>query len=104
MDIMHEETLGPIAPIMTYTDLNQAIQIANDTPCDLAAYYFTNNYRTGIYIHDQLEYDFIGWHDDGSSAAQAPFDGMKKSGPGREGGTKGIEAYIETKYLSIGNL
>lgn len=104
MNIMHEETFGPVAPITSFKNLEEAIEIANDTPYGLAAYFFTNDYRTGTYLHDYLEYGVIGWNDGGPSAAHAPFGGMKESGLGREGGIEGIEPYLETKYLSIGNL
>lgn len=102
MNIMHEETFGPVAPIVTFSDIDEAIQVANDTPYGLAAYFFTENYRRGIYISENLEYGIIGWNDGGPSAVQAPFGGMKESGIGREGGSEGIEPYLETKYLSIG--
>ncbi|MCY7941609.1 succinate-semialdehyde dehydrogenase [Bacillus inaquosorum] len=102
MNIMHEETFGPVAPIVTYSDIDEAIQLANDTPYGLAAYFFTENYRRGIYISENLEYGIIGWNDGGPSAVQAPFGGMKESGIGREGGSEGIEPYLETKYMSIG--
>ncbi|MCY9360750.1 succinate-semialdehyde dehydrogenase [Bacillus spizizenii] len=102
MNIMHEETFGPVAPIVTFSDINEAIQLANDTPYGLAAYFFTENYRRGIYISENLEYGIIGWNDGGPSAVQAPFGGMKESGIGREGGSEGIEPYLETKYMSIG--
>ncbi|EQB37659.1 MULTISPECIES: NAD-dependent succinate-semialdehyde dehydrogenase [Virgibacillus] len=104
MDIMHEETFGPVAPITTFTEIGEAVSIANHTPFGLAAYFFTNDYRTGTYLHEQLDYGIIGWNDGGPSAAHAPFGGMKESGLGREGGLEGIEPYLETKYLSIGNL
>ncbi|WP_350254928.1 succinate-semialdehyde dehydrogenase [Bacillus halotolerans] len=102
MNIMHEETFGPVAPIVTFTDIDEAIELANDTPYGLAAYFFTENYRRGIYISENLEYGIIGWNDGGPSAVQAPFGGMKESGIGREGGSEGIEPYFETKYMSIG--
>ena len=70
----------------------------------MAAYFFTNDYRTGTYLHDNLDFGIIGWNDGAPSAAHAPFGGMKESGIGREGGIEGIEPYLETKYLSIGNL
>src|SRR5690625_2314789 len=104
MTIMHEETFGPVAPVTSFTELDEAIEIANGTPFGLAAYFFTNDYRTGTYLHDHLEYGIIGWNDGAPSAAHAPFGGMKESGLGREGGTEGIEPYLETKYLSIGDL
>ncbi|MEC1634884.1 succinate-semialdehyde dehydrogenase [Bacillus mojavensis] len=102
MKIMHEETFGPVAPIVTFTDIDEAIELANDTPYGLAAYFFTESYRRGIYISENLEYGIIGWNDGGPSAVQAPFGGMKESGIGREGGSEGIEPYLDTKYMSIG--
>ncbi|MGF7535997.1 succinate-semialdehyde dehydrogenase [Bacillus mexicanus] len=102
MTIMHEETFGPVAPIVTFSDIDEAIELANDTPFGLAAYFFTENYRRGIYISENLDYGIIGWNDGGPSAVQAPFGGMKESGIGREGGSEGIEPYLETKYMSIG--
>ncbi|MGE6632034.1 NAD-dependent succinate-semialdehyde dehydrogenase [Bacillus sp. NPDC077027] len=102
MTIMHEETFGPVAPITTFRTLDEAIELANDTPFGLAAYFFTENYRNGLYISENLNYGIIGWNDGGPSAVQAPFGGMKESGIGREGGIEGIEPYLETKYLSIG--
>lgn len=104
MDIMHDETFGPVAPLSTFATLEEAVEIANDTPYGLAAYFFTNDYRTGTYLHDHLNFGIVGWNDGGPSAAHAPFGGMKESGLGREGGLEGIEPYLETKYLSIGNL
>ncbi len=104
MTIMHEETFGPVAPITTFTELEEAVTIANNTPFGLAAYFFTNDYRTGVYLYEQLDYGIVGWNDGGPSAAHAPFGGMKESGLGREGGLEGIEPYLETKYVSIGNL
>lgn len=103
MDIMHEETFGPVAPIVSFKNLDDAIAIANETPYGLAAYYFTDNYRTGQYLFENLDFGIIGWNDGATSAAHAPFGGMKESGLGREGGSEGIEPYLETKYLSIGN-
>ncbi len=103
MEIMHEETFGPVAPLTTFTDLDDAIQIANDTPYGLAAYFFTDSYKIGNYLSENLDYGIIGWNDGATSAAHAPFGGMKESGIGREGGTEGLEPYLETKYISIGN-
>ena len=101
MKVMNEETFGPLAPVMAYDDIDEVIRIANDTPFGLAAYFFTNDYRTGLKFYNELEYGVIGWNDGGPSAAHAPFGGVKESGYGREGATEGIEQYLETKYLSI---
>lgn len=104
MDIMSDETFGPVAPIISFESIDEALEIANGTPFGLAAYYFTNNYKTGVYLQDHLDFGIIGWNDGLPSAAQVPFGGFKESGLGREGGIEGIEPYLETKYLSIGNL
>jgi succinate-semialdehyde dehydrogenase / glutarate-semialdehyde dehydrogenase len=104
MDIMQEETFGPIAPITSFKTIEEAVEIANNTPHGLAAYFFTNDYKIGTYLHENLEFGIVGWNDGAPSAAHVPFGGMKESGLGREGGTEGIEPYLETKYLSIGNL
>ena len=104
MKVMHEETFGPIAAVMPYEDLDEVIKVANDTEYGLAAYFFTNDYRTGFDIYKKLDFGVIGWNDGAPSAAHAPFGGFKESGYGREGGIEGIEPYLETKYLSIGNI
>lgn len=102
MKVMNEETFGPIAPVMSYTKLDDVIKLANDTEFGLAAYYFTNNYQTGLYLYEHLDYGVIGWNDGLPSGAHVPFGGLKESGYGREGGKEGIEPYLETKYLSVG--
>jgi succinate-semialdehyde dehydrogenase / glutarate-semialdehyde dehydrogenase len=104
MKIMQEETFGPVAPIISFNKIEEAVEIANSTPYGLAAYFFTNDYKTGTYLHDHLDFGIVGWNDGAPSAAHVPFGGMKESGLGREGGTEGIEPYLETKFLSIGNL
>lgn len=104
MNIMQEETFGPVAPIIAFKTIEEAIEIANSTPFGLAAYFFTNNYQTGIYCQDNLTFGILGWNDGLPSTAQAPFGGLKESGIGNEGGSEGIEPYLETKYLSIGNV
>lgn len=104
MQIMNEETFGPLIPIQSFSDIDEAIELANGLPYGLAAYYFTNDYKTGMYLSDQLDFGVIGWNDGAPSAAHAPFGGLKESGLGKEGGIEGIEAYLDTKYLSIGNL
>ena len=101
MKAMHEETFGP-TPVMTYSDLEDAIQMANDTEFGLAAYFFTNDYHTGFHLYESLDYGVIGWNDGGPSAAHAPFGGMKQSGYGREGGIEGIEPYLKQNIYQLG--
>ncbi|ANU22638.1 NAD-dependent succinate-semialdehyde dehydrogenase [Planococcus donghaensis] len=101
MLVMNEETFGPVAPIMTFETDEEAVELANDTRFGLAAYFFTESMSRGTYIAENLDYGIVGWNDGAPSTAQAPFGGMKESGVGREGGKEGLEAFLETKYISI---
>lgn len=101
MVIMKEETFGPVAPIQKVETVEEAIALANDTPYGLAAYVFTDSVAKGTRLIEQLNFGIVGWNDGTPSAVQAPFGGMKESGVGREGGREGIEAFIESQYVSI---
>jgi succinate-semialdehyde dehydrogenase / glutarate-semialdehyde dehydrogenase len=101
MLIMNEETFGPVIPIHKISSLEEGILLANSSPFGLAAYVYTENMSKGTKLVEELNYGIIGWNDGVPSAAQAPFGGMKESGLGREGGLEGIEAYLETKYVSF---
>lgn len=100
MIVMQEETFGPVAPIQSFKTDEEAIAKANNTRFGLAAYFFTESHSRGTIIAESLEYGIIGWNDGAPSVAQAPFGGMKESGMGREGGIEGIDAFLETKFLS----
>ena len=102
MIIMNEETFGPVAPVQKITTDHEAVDLANDTDYGLAAYIFTENVARGMQLIEQLDYGIVGWNDGGPSAAQVPFGGFKESGIGREGGHEGIEAFVESQYVSIG--
>jgi succinate-semialdehyde dehydrogenase/glutarate-semialdehyde dehydrogenase len=104
MLVAREETFGPVAPILTFTDEADVVRRANDTPFGLSAYLFTSNLNRAIRVSERLEYGTVGINDATFSAVQGPFGGMKESGIGREGGPLGIDEYIETKFISIGHL
>lgn len=101
MEIMHIETFGPVAPIQKFETDEEAVAFANDTPFGLAAYVFTENVSRGTRLTEALDYGIVGWNDGVPSTAQAPFGGTKQSGLGREGGTEGLEEYLEVKYISL---
>lgn len=102
MVIMQEETFGPIAPVQKIETIEEAIKFANSTEYGLAAYVFTENVAKGMKLIEKLDFGIVGWNDGAPSAAQVPFGGMKESGLGREGGAEGIEAFVESQYVSIG--
>ncbi len=101
MKIAHEETFGPVLPIITFQSDEEALAIANHTPYGLASYFFTESLSRSINIADALEYGMVGVNTGRISAAQSPFGGIKMSGFGREGGKYGIEDYLVTKYIAI---
>jgi succinate-semialdehyde dehydrogenase/glutarate-semialdehyde dehydrogenase len=76
--------------------------MANDTPFGLAAYFYARDIRRVMRVAEQLEFGIIGANDALPSTAQAPFGGVKQSGLGREGGSVGIDEYLEVKYVSLG--
>jgi len=102
MRILEEETFGPVAPIVRFTEEADAIRHANDTPFGLAAYIWTRDLSRAFRVAEALDYGIVGVNDGLPSTAQAPFGGMKMSGVGREGGSWGIEEFLDIKYMSIG--
>ena len=101
MRILEEETFGPVAPIVGFTDEAEIIRAANATPYGLAAYVWTKDLGRAFRIAEQLEYGIVGVNDGLPAAPHAPFGGVKFSGIGREGGPWGMEEYLDVKYVSI---
>ncbi len=101
MAIAQEEIFGPVAPIITFDDEDEAIDIANASPYGLAAYFFSNNINTVYKISEKLEFGMIGVNGTQLSVPQAPFGGIKESGMGREGSHFGLDGFLELKYISL---
>ncbi len=102
MRVMREETFGPVAPVMKFKSLEEAISLANDSPYGLAAYLFTSDLKNALRAAEGLEAGGIGVNVNNVVDLQAPFGGWKESGLGRELGRWGLEAYLETKHIRIG--
>ncbi|MGI9084670.1 MAG: NAD-dependent succinate-semialdehyde dehydrogenase [Aeromicrobium sp.] len=96
-----EEIFGPVAPIITFTDEDEALAVANDTEFGLVAYAFTRDMSRVVRVYEGLETGMVGINQGIVSNPAAPFGGVKASGFGREGGTEGIEEYLETKYVGL---
>src|SRR5699024_10176276 len=101
MKVTYEETFGPVAPLISFSTEQEALQKANNVNYGLAAYAFTNDLGRSYRIAEGLEYGIVGMNDPLPPAPQAPFGGWKESGLGQEGGHYGIEPFVEIKYISF---
>jgi acyl-CoA reductase-like NAD-dependent aldehyde dehydrogenase len=102
MLIAQKETFGPVAPIMTFRDLEEAISIANETQYGLTASVFTQSLHDAWYVAEELQHGTVHVNESTNYWDQlAPFGGMKKSGAGRELSSWIIDALTETKQISF---
>jgi succinate-semialdehyde dehydrogenase / glutarate-semialdehyde dehydrogenase len=99
--LLKEEIFGPVAPVTSFDDEDEAIAKANDTEFGLVAYVYTRDLRRAFRVCEGLETGMVGLNQGMVSNAAAPFGGVKQSGFGREGGHEGIEEYLETKYVAL---
>ncbi|MGD8170140.1 NAD-dependent succinate-semialdehyde dehydrogenase [Vibrio sp. TRT 21S02] len=99
-----EETFGPLAPLYRFHDEKEVIERANQTEVGLASYVYTQDLARAFRMSEALESGMVGVNQGLISTASAPFGGVKESGLGREGGSAGIEEYLEQKYVLMGGL
>jgi len=98
--IMTEEPFGPIAPIVPFKTFDEVVERANSLPFGLAAYAFTASSATAIAIGDAINSGMVGVNSVAISTPETPFGGIKESGYGSEGGIEGLQAYMNTKFIS----
>jgi succinate-semialdehyde dehydrogenase/glutarate-semialdehyde dehydrogenase len=99
---MREETFAPIAPVCAFDREEEALEQANASIYGLSAYAFTTNLDRAFRLMEGLEAGTIGINDGVPSTSQCPFGGMKQSGWGRELGSEGLDAFLDTKHVSLG--
>ena len=99
---MSEETFAPVAPICPFNTDSEAIKWANNSLYGLSAYAFTRDLSRTWRLMESLEAGTIGINDSVPSTSQCPFGGVKQSGWGRELGIEGLDAFVETKHISLG--
>jgi succinate-semialdehyde dehydrogenase/glutarate-semialdehyde dehydrogenase len=100
-ELRQEEIFGPVAPVFGFDEEDAAIAAANNTEYGLVAYVFTSDLKRALRVCERLETGMIGLNQGMVSNAQAPFGGVKQSGFGREGGSEGIQEYLDTKYVAV---
>lgn len=99
---MGEEIFAPVAPLATFETEEEAIALANASEYGLSAYAFTRDMARVFRLAEQIESGTIGINDGVPTQSQCPFGGFKQSGLGRELGQEGLNAFLETKHISIG--
>ncbi|HEY2061631.1 MAG TPA: NAD-dependent succinate-semialdehyde dehydrogenase [Amycolatopsis sp.] len=96
-----EEIFGPVAPITPFDTEDEAVAKANNTEYGLVSYLYTSDVKRALRVSERLEAGMIGLNQGVVSNPAAPFGGIKQSGLGREGGTVGIDEFLETKYIAV---
>ena len=96
-----DEIFGPLAPVFKFETEEEVIAMANDTEFGLACYAYTADLGRAFRLNEGLEYGMIGINSGLITTVEAPFGGVKESGMGKEGGSQGLEDYLDTKYVCI---
>jgi len=98
--VMTEEPFGPLAPVVRFKSFDEVVERANSLPFGLASYAFTGSTQTANLIGDALQSGMVGVNSINISTPETPFGGIKESGYGSEGGIEGLQAYLNTKFIS----
>jgi succinate-semialdehyde dehydrogenase/glutarate-semialdehyde dehydrogenase len=99
-NILQEEIFGPVAPVVRFKSVEEAIAMANRTERGLVSYIYTRDLAKGLKVAEALEAGMIGLNRGLISDPAAPFGGVKQSGLGREGSHDGLLEFLETKYIA----
>jgi succinate-semialdehyde dehydrogenase/glutarate-semialdehyde dehydrogenase len=106
MDVMREETFGPVLPIMTFRTDDEAIRLANDSDFGLTASVWTNNIARGQQLARQIEAGTVTINEVlyTHAIAQTPWGGMKQSGLGRTHGQAGLMELVRPQHVHVNRL
>ena len=100
-ELMTTEIFGPVAALIPFDTDEEAVTMANDTEFGLVSFVMTENLDRALTMSERLQAGMVGINVGVVSNPAAPFGGVKQSGLGREGGTTGIEEFLETKLVAI---
>jgi betaine-aldehyde dehydrogenase len=99
MDVMKEETFGPVLPVVPVANFDEALRRSNESQYGLGATLFTNDARKVRRYMEEIEAGNVWVNDPLIDNVAGPFGGMKRSGIGRELGEEGLEEFLETKHV-----
>lgn len=100
-EILDTEVFGPVAAIIPFDDVDQAVALANATEYGLAAYVYSGDLKRALQLAERIECGMVAVNRGLVSDAAAPFGGVKQSGLGREGAHHGLLEYCEAKYIAV---
>jgi len=100
--ILHEEPFGPVALVVPFSTVDEALERANEVSYGLASYAFTSSLRTAHEVSERIEAGMLAINHFRLTGPETPFGGVKESGYGSEGGSEGIEGYLHTRFVSEG--
>lgn len=100
-DILNNEPFGPVAAVQGFDTMQEAIAEANRLPYGLAAYAYTQSIKNVHLLSQQVETGMLWVNQSAVTSPELPFGGIKDSGYGTEGGPEAMEAYLNTKAVSV---
>src|SRR4051812_28723137 len=104
MLMSHEETFGPVAPLIRFKTEREVIDLANDSEFGLSGYFYSRDVGRIFRVAEEMETGIVGANVGIISTEVAPFGGVKQSGLGREGSKYGMDEYLEVKYILLGGV
>jgi acyl-CoA reductase-like NAD-dependent aldehyde dehydrogenase len=99
--LVREEQFGPVVPILKYSDLDDALERANNTRFGLSGSVWTSDPTRGAEIAAQLEVGTAWVNQHRATSAFVPFGGAKESGYGRQYSILGLKGYMEPEVVSV---
>ncbi|MBL8436320.1 MAG: NAD-dependent succinate-semialdehyde dehydrogenase [Zoogloea sp.] len=102
--VFNDEPFGPVAAIRAFNTLEEAIAEANRLPYGLAAYAFTRSLKNAHLLSQRIEAGMLWVNQPALPLPEMPFGGVKDSGYGSEGGPEALEAYLNSRAVSIANV
>jgi succinate-semialdehyde dehydrogenase len=101
-DLFREEVFGPVLPIASFREVDEAIELANSTRYGLSAHVFTRDLHLALRTAERLEFGLVGVNEWAPQSTEVPFPGWKESGLGNESGAEGLDEYVERKVIALG--
>lgn len=101
---MNEEPFGPLALLRPFDDIEEAIKESNRLPYGLSAYAFTGSHAIATQVAARLQSGMVSVNHFGLGLPETPFGGVRDSGHGFEGGSEAIEAYLQTRFVTVADL